>query len=453
MAFTTFGHTYQRLSPAKILFSFYLIAIIISTGILSFPFIYQSDIKPPFIDRLFIAVSAVSVTGLTPVDLSETYHPIGFFFIALILQIGALGVMAFGTFFWLIVGKKIGMKERTLIMADQNQLNISGSIRIIKHLFIIFLSIEGLSILILGTYYLKFYSWKQAYFHGFFTTISAISNGGFDLTGSSLIPFQTDYFVMGVHMLLIVFGSIGFPVLFEVKQYIFLKKRDRQFYRFSLFTKFTSIVYFVLIVVGMLMIYFLDRGNYFSDQPLSSSLFTALFLSITTRSGGLSTLNLSELQDPNLLWMAFLMFIGGSPSSAGGGIRTTTFALLIILIMNYARGNQEIRIFRRGIYLEDLIKAVVITIFAISLVSLSTFLIFLIEKGELLQIIFEVTSAFGTVGLSLGITDQLTTGSKMILMILMFIGRVGILTVLLLFKREQPSGKFQYPKEKMIIGS
>ncbi len=443
----------NQLTPVQMLFFFYFIAVIISTIILSLPVAHQEGVEIAFIDILFTAVSAISVTGLSTITVADTLSTTGIILLALIMQLGAVGIMAMGTLIWLILGKKIGLKERSLIMTDQNQTSFQGMVRLIKGIVYVLLVIELIGFLVLGTYFLQYFPTAgEAYLHGFFGTISAITNGGFDITGSSLIPFRHDYFVQFINILLIIFGAIGFPVLIEVKEYLFLKSETRHMFRFSLFTKVTTTTFLILIIVGTIMIFLLDMNRFFADKTWHESFFYALFQSVTTRSGGLSTMDVGLLSEPNQLFMSLLMFIGASPSSAGGGIRTTTFALSFIYIYTYIRGGKGIRIFNREIYDEDLAKAVAVTLVALSIVFTSVLLMAIIEPFGLGQILFEVTSAFGTVGLSLGITADLSSFSKVLLMILMFIGRVGIITILLIFKRRKKKMNYRYPKEKIIIG-
>lgn len=444
----------NRLSAVQILLAFYFIAVIISTFILALPIAYKEGVHISFIDTLFTAVSALSVTGLSTISIAETFSPIGIILLALILQLGAVGIMSIGTFIWLVLGKKIGLKERRLIMTDQNQTTFAGMVRLIKQIIIVLLTIELISFIILGTYfYFNYYPVaKEAYLHGLFGTISAISNGGFDITGSSLLPYKNDYFIQLMNMLLIIFGAIGFPVLIEVKEYIRDRYRKKKPRRFSLFTKVTTITFFALIIVGAIMIYVIDARHYFAGNTVLENFFYSLFQSVTTRSGGLSTLDVSMLTEQNHLFMSLLMFIGASPSSAGGGVRTTTFALVVIFIITYARGGKRIRMFRREVHDEDLIKAVTVMLMSIIIVFTSILIISMIEPYDLTKILFEVTSAFGTVGLSLGITDEITTVSKIILMILMFIGRVGIITFLFMFKSNQHNNQYKFPKERIIIG-
>src|SRR5699024_7857646 len=230
-------------------------------------------------------------------------------------------------------------------------------VRLVKEILLVILIIELIGFLILGTYFLQYFpTAKEAYFQGFFGAISATTNGGFDITGQSLVLFKDDYFVQFINMLLIIFGAIGYPVLVEIKEFLFGKGNRANAFRFTLFTKVTTLTFFILVLIGTLFIMLLDIGDFFAGKPWHEVLFYSLFHSVTTRSAGLSTMDVSQLSEPNHLFMSVLMFIGASPSSAGGGIRTTTFALVVIFIITYARGKGNIRLFNREVYEEDLLK-------------------------------------------------------------------------------------------------
>ncbi|MFA1819396.1 TrkH family potassium uptake protein [Virgibacillus oceani] len=446
-------HWINKLSPFKLLLFFYLIAVMISVMLMSFPFVYQEGVDIALIDLLFTAVSALSVTGLSTISIGDTLSNTGILILAFIMQLGALGVMAIGTLIWLFLGKKIGLKERRLIMADQNQTTFEGMVHLIKQLVYVLLTVELIAFLMLGTYFMQYFpTMGEAYMNGFFHTISAVSNGGFALSDESLALYSDDYFVQLVAMFLIIFGAIGFPVLIELKEFLAVKARGRNVWRFSLFTKITTMTFFILIFIGGLFIYLLDARDFFAGMVWHESLFYALFQSVTTRSGGLSTMDVSQLTEENHLFMSLLMFIGASPSSAGGGIRTTTFVLVVLFIISYARGRRNIRIFNREVYEEDVRKAVAVILMGIMLVFVSVLLVSIAEPFTLSAILFETTSAFGTVGLSLGITEELSVFSKVILMLLMFIGRIGIITLLFIFKPNKEKESIHYPKEKMIIG-
>ncbi|MFC0522194.1 TrkH family potassium uptake protein [Pontibacillus salicampi] len=442
------------LSPVQLIVIFYGFAMLLACILLGLPVAHKEGVELPFIDLLFTAVSAVSVTGLTVVNVTETFSVTGTFLIAFLLQFGGIGIMTLGTFIWIVMGKKIGLRERRLIMTDQNQTHFQGMVRMMKQILLMIFTIEILGFLILGTYYMQYFeTWQEAYYQGFFASVSATTNGGFDITGQSLIPFQRDYFVQFIHIVLIILGAIGFPVLIEVRDYLFSTTEQRKFMRFSLFTKLTTTTFVLLIVGGMILIILLEFNHFFAGKAWHEILFYSLFQSITTRSAGLSTMDVSEFTEQTELLMTALMFIGASPSSVGGGIRTTSFALVIIFLLTYARGQRTIRIFKREVHDEDLIKAVVVSIMGVVTYFTAVTVVVAVEPFDVLEIMFEVASAFGTTGLSLGITPHLTTFSKIVLILLMFIGRVGILSFLFTFNKEKKKGKnYHYPTERIIIG-
>src|SRR5699024_9255614 len=444
----------QHLSPAKLLLLFYFLAIIFSTTILMFPFVYQENEFVPFIDVLFTAVSTLTVTGLSTISIGNTFTTSGLVMLTIIMHLGVVGIMAVSTSIWLLLGKRIGLAERRLIMQDQNQTSFGGMVSFIKQIVFAIVIVEIIGFIILGTYFLRYFNdASEAYFNGFFMTITALSNQGFSLDDNSLVMYHQDYFIQIIVMCLIIFGAIGFPVILEIKHYIFKRKKNKLMFRFSLFTKVTTITFGILISLGTLFIYLFDINGFFKDKVWHEGLFYALFQSVTTRSAGLSTMDISLLSETNHLFMSFLMFIGASPSSAAGGIRTATFALVISFLITYAIGGERIKLLNREIYDADLLKAVVVTIMAIALIFISMLIISLIEPYSLTTLLVEVTSAFGTVGLSLGITSELSIISKCLLMVLMFIGRVGVVTFLFSFRNTiQPKADIGYPKERIIIG-
>src|SRR5690625_1125487 len=310
---------FHRLSPAQILLTYYLLAIIISLIILSMPFIYKEGVVIDFIDILFTAVSALSVTGLTTISIGDSFNMTGLIVLAGILHLGAVGLMTVSTLIWLMIGKKIGLSERRLIMADQNQSSFGGMVKMVKEIIYVVLIIECIGIILLGTHFLSYFpSVGDAYLHGFFSTISAISNAGFSIENNSMMNFSHDYFVQSIMMFLIIFGAIGFPVLIEVKAFLLrYRKRNGERlrpYRFSLFTKLTTTTFFLLILVGTLFIVLIDINHFFSGKGVVEGFFYALFQSVTTRSSGLSTMDISMFTESNQLFLSLLMFIGASPS-------------------------------------------------------------------------------------------------------------------------------------------
>lgn len=448
----SFKSRLKRLSSAQYIVLFYLVAVTISFLLLSLPIAHKPGVEFAVIDILFVAVSAVSVTGLSPVSTVDTFSVPGIFILTFVFQIGGIGVMTLSTFIWLLMGKKIGLKERQLIMIDQNQSSLAGLVNLMRHILLIILIIELIGAAVLGVYFLRYYSsWQEAFLHGFFASISATTNAGFDITGSSLAPFARDYFVQTVNILLITLGAIGFPVLIEVKQFI-KNLNKKKLFRFSLFTKLTTVMFVALLAVGTILILLLEHQHYLAGKSWHESFFYAFFQSATTRSAGLATMNVNEFTAATLFFLSILMFIGASPSSVGGGIRTTTFALNILFVFHFARGRKYIRIFNREIHEDDLAKSVVVTFMAIFICATATLLLMVIEPFSLTEIVFEVCSAFGTNGLSTGITPQLSTPGKLIVIVLMFIGRVGILPFIFMLGRPTSQPKYHYPKERIIIG-
>ncbi|QCR31616.1 TrkH family potassium uptake protein [Lysinibacillus sp. SGAir0095] len=439
------------ITPFQLLVSYYFIAIATSFLLLRIPGVYKDGVDISLIDTLFTAVSAVSVTGLTVFDLADALTSFGMIVLLVILQLGAIGIMSLGTFLWIIMGKRIGMRERQLIMIDHNQYNLSGVVNLLKEIVKILFFIEAIAAFILSIHFLQYFdTWQEAFKHGVFAAISATTNGGFSITGDSLIPYHKDYFVQFITMILIVLGAIGFPVLVEMKNFLF--RKDPSF-RFSLFTKITTVTYGLLFAIGTLVILLIETFHSFRGMPWHEKLFTSMFHSISTRSAGLVTYDVTLFSEATDIFLSFLMFIGASPSSVGGGIRTTTFALAILFLYNFANGRTEIQLFGREIYLIDIFKSYVVIMLAFFMVMISTMILLITEPAaSTTQIIFEITSAFGTTGMSLGITEHLSTEGKFVIMILMFIGRVGLISFLYTLGGRVDKPPYRYPKERVIIG-
>ncbi|MBW7651178.1 TrkH family potassium uptake protein [Anoxybacillus sp. ST4] len=441
----------SRLSTVQLIVLFYFTAVCISTFLLWLPIFHQPGVELHFVDALFTAVSAISVTGLTVVSTADTFNTPGVFVLAFILQFGGIGIMALGTFIWLMFGKKIGFRERQLIMTDQNQSTFSGLVKLMKEILTLIIAIEMVGAVILGIYFLRYFpSWQDAFFQGFFASVSATTNAGFDITGQSLIPFADDYVVQAIHMILLVLGAIGFPVLIEVKEFLFYRQKRQ--YRFSLFTKLTTVTFFLLVLFGTCSILLIESHRFFANKAWHESLFYALFQSISSRNGGLATMDVAEFSEPTLLILSALMFIGASPSSVGGGIRTTTFAIIVLTIFFYAKGKDSIKVFQREIHHEDILKSFIVFGTASILCFLAVVLLSFSEPFTMIEIVFEVCSAFGTTGLSMGITSQLSTFGKLVITVLMFIGRIGILSFLFLIRGNNQKETYHYPKERIIIG-
>ncbi|MGL4335858.1 MAG: potassium transporter TrkG, partial [Turicibacter sp.] len=318
-----------------------------------------------------------------------------------------------------------------------------------------FVVIEFIFMMILGHYYYfaGYYPvYSEAMLQGFFTTVSAITNSGFDITGFSLMPFKTDYFVQTLHMFLMFFGAMGFPVILDIIKYYKCKRKKARF-RFSVYTKLTMITTVILWIIGIVGFYMFEYDNFLVDKGLIEGFFAATFNSLSTRNAGFATYDMNAFSTATLVMYCGLMFIGSSPNSSGGGIRTTTFATMVLAILSFARGKQYVNVYGREIETTTVYKSFMIYIVATFILFLSTLLITMTDSFSLMEIFFEVCSAFGTTGLSMGITGGLTAFAKIVLIVTMFIGRIGIVAFLLIFRdKNSQIAKFRYPKIDFIIG-
>jgi Trk-type K+ transport system membrane component len=286
---------------------------------------------------------------------------------------------------------------------------------------------------------------------GVFHGISGFTNAGFDLFGNSLQDFERDYLIQSVIGILLILGAIGFPVLLELNSYI-KSRRHRTKFKFSLYAKLTTITFGALLVAGFLIVLLSELSGTLAGMPWHQKISVALFHSLATRNGGFSTIDVSIFRNATLLFFCMLMFIGASPSSCGGGIRTTTFAVIILSVISFFRGRSTVKIFRRELFNEDIMRAFSVFFVAAMLVFGSIILLMEIEPFTTTEILFEACSAFGTTGLSMGITGQLSTAGKTVIIFLMFVGRIGIISLLLLFQKRKVDDRYHFVKERIIIG-
>lgn len=435
----------------------YLFAIVIGAFLLSLPISVQSGQNLTVIDALFTAASAVSVTGLTTIVVGDIFTTFGLIVLLFIIQFGGIGLIMLVAMFWLIARKKINFTHRNLIVADQNQFSRKGVVRFVRNVLIMVFVIEFIGFIII-THYLYFagyFNYSEALLQGLFLAISLTANAGFDIApnADSFQMFASDYFMQTIGIVLMFFGSVGFWVLAEVKEFIFAKLHGKPF-KFSYFVKMIFGLHIVFIVVGALLILGLESRAFLADKGFFESLYYAVFMSITTRNAGFSTMDVNDFTSATSLVLMIWMFIGASPNSFGGGVRTTSILLVLLSIKAYALGRPNTVIFRgRRIKEETVQKAFFAITAGLMVVLLSTIIIAYVEPHSLHKILFEVTSAFGTTGLSKGITDTLTHLSKFILVIVMFIGRLGILAFLLMLKRDHATEtSLAYPEEDIIVG-
>ncbi|MBK4781167.1 ATP synthase [Enterococcus faecium] len=404
-----------------------------------------------------MAISTVSVTGLSTFDINSVFNDNGIILLEILFQVGGLGIMMISTAFVIFSKRRITLKQRQLIMTDMNQPRLSGIVRLIRITFAILIWFQ----LLFGTFFsIYFYyrgyfdRWRDAVFYGFYQAISAVTNSGFDVTGDSIKPFAHDYFFLILIMFLIFVGGIGFPVLMECREWLLYKRSNAKLpFRFSLFTKLAVLAFVILFVWGTVLIYLLEKDHLFQDSNMSVKWINSMFYSITTRNAGLQIHDLGDFQITTLIIFSLLMFIGCSPSSVGGGIRTTTVAIIGLYLYSFLKSEDNINIFGRRIDQDDVRKSVVVFMLSLGMCFFCIVFLSATEEQTLISIIIEVTSAFGTTGLSLGITGDLSVVGKITIAALMFIGRIGMLYTLMLFvPKETRDLGYEYPSEKIIIG-
>ncbi|MGL9866866.1 cation transporter [Enterococcus faecium] len=430
---------------------------VLSLVLFYMPIFREPDSHVSFVDMLFMAISTVSVTGLSTFDINSVFNDNGIILLEILFQVGGLGIMMISTAFVIFSKRRITLKQRQLIMTDMNQPRLSGIVRLIRITFAILIWFQ----LLFGTFFsIYFYyrgyfdRWRDAVFYGFYQAISAVTNSGFDVTGDSIKPFAHDYFFLILIMFLIFVGGIGFPVLMECREWLLYKRSNAKLpFRFSLFTKLAVLAFVILFVSGTVLIYLLEKDHLFQDSNMSVKWINSMFYSITTRNAGLQIHDLGDFQITTLIIFSLLMFIGCSPSSVGGGIRTTTVAIIGLYLYSFLKSEDNINIFGRRIDQDDVRKSVVVFMLSLGMCFFCIVFLSATEEQTLISIIIEVTSAFGTTGLSLGITGDLSVVGKITIAALMFIGRIGMLYTLMLFvPKETRDLGYEYPSEKIIIG-
>ncbi|EPB3094050.1 TrkH family potassium uptake protein [Enterococcus faecium] len=447
----------NHFSSIQIIVFYYILMTVLSLVLFYMPIFREPDSHVSFVDMLFMAISTVSVTGLSTFDINSVFNDNGIILLEILFQVGGLGIMMISTAFVIFSKRRITLKQRQLIMTDMNQPRLSGIVRLIRITFAILIWFQ----LLFGTFFsIYFYyrgyfdRWRDAVFCGFYQAISAVTNSGFDVTGDSIKPFAHDYFFLILIMFLIFVGGIGFPVLMECREWLLYKRSNAKLpFRFSLFTKLAVLAFVILFVSGTVLIYLLEKDHLFQDSNMSVKWINSMFYSITTRNAGLQIHDLGDFQITTLIIFSLLMFIGCSPSSVGGGIRTTTVAIIGLYLYSFLKSEDNINIFGRRIDQDDVRKSVVVFMLSLGMCFFCIVFLSATEEQTLISIIIEVTSAFGTTGLSLGITGDLSVVGKITIAALMFIGRIGMLYTLMLFvPKETRDLGYEYPSEKIIIG-
>jgi trk system potassium uptake protein TrkH len=437
-----------RKEPGRFIVLSYLLIILIGAILLSLPISSKNGTWTNIINSLFTASSATCVTGLVVLDTGTHFSIFGHLVILILIQIGGLSYMTIFTFLSLLLGRKIPLLDRMILKESISFFSVGGIIKLARRILYVVLIFEGVGTIFLTSVFLKDFGFKRAIFMGLFHSISAFCNAGFDLIGGfrSFTLYRGNLILNITVILLIIFGGIGFGVISELIDYPKSKK-------LSTHAKLVLTTTIILIILGSILFYLFEISNprTLKFYPLKERILSSIFHAITPRTAGFNTVNVSYLNLPTLLLTIFLMFIGASPGGTGGGIKTTTFSLVLLNIRSWIKGREGVTIFGRCVDKLSIKKSFLVFTTAIFLISISTFILSITEKFGLISILFEVVSAFGTVGLSTGITPELSTIGKLVIIFTMFTGRVGILSFItsVVVRKSQ---RVYLPEDKVMVG-
>ncbi len=436
--------------------------ILVGAILLSLPFATRSGESAGFINGLFTATSAVCVTGLVVVDTGTFWSPIGQTIIMVLIQMGGLGIMTFSTMLALLVGRKITLKERLLLQEAFNQFELEGMVRLTKRIIIAAFTFEFIGAILYALVFIPQFGWIKGSYMGIFHSVTAFCNAGFDIMGQYTGPFSsfTSYVnnpIININtMLLIIIGGLGFSVWIDV--YDAIKKRNLS--ELSLHSKVVLTLTVSLILFGALFVFVMEINNAdtIKNLPLQGKILASFFQSVTPRTAGFNTLNLTSLTLPTTFLTIIYMFIGGSSGSTAGGIKTGTVGILIFTIISVVRGREDTEVYRKRIPKYLVYRALAVALIAFIIVVVATMVLSIAEapynQADFQTLLFEATSAFGTVGLTMNYTPNLTLAGRIIIIICMFAGRVGPLSLVLAFSRNANQNKspIKYPEDRIMVG-
>ncbi len=440
----------EGLNPSKILVLGFALLIFIGAFLLTLPISTANGVSLSFIDALFTATSATCVTGLVVVDTGNTFSMFGEIVILVLIQMGGLGFMTFATFLFTLLGKKISLKERLLLKEAYNVTSTAGLVKLVKRILLFTVIVEGIGATILTTRFAFDMSIVESIYFGIFHSISMFNNAGFDIFGdfNSLTSYVDDPIVVFTVSALIIIGGLGFVVINELYEY-------RETHKLSLQSKVVLTTTIFLIVMASILIFLFEYGNDKTLGPLNlgGKLLGAIFHGVSPRTAGANTLSMGDLTYATLFLTIFLMFIGGGSGSTAGGIKITTFTVLMTTVLSQLKGKEDVVLFKRRIVVETILKALTVAVSGMMIVVIITFLLSITEHGhDFMMYLFEATSAFGTVGLSMGLTPELSPVGRILIIITMFIGRLGPLTLGFAISKRQTKEAYRRPKGNMMIG-
>ncbi|PJZ46179.1 TrkH family potassium uptake protein [Leptospira brenneri] len=442
----------KKLNPSIVFVSSFALIILLGVCFLHFPKSTNGGVRS--IDLIFTTISATCVTGLSTVDLSSQFTLTGQLIVLLLIQVGGLGLMTLTSFFSIFLAGKVSVSDTMMIKDLLSEETMGRAKEILKQITVQTVVIESIGAVLL------FYSFPENYsiavsekiYYSIFHSISAFCNAGFSLVPNGLMSesFQRSEGFLSVIMLLIIIGGLGFPVLFQIRTRL-LNPFDFKF-RWSVTSKLVFWTTGFLLSFGWISYYFLEQNFSLRGLTTSEQIFHSLFYSVTTRTAGFNTLDLNQMGLPITFISFFLMWVGASPVSTGGGIKTTTFAISLLNITNQIRGKEKMEISHRTIANSTIARASATIVLSLFVIFTAIFCLLLTENANFIDLCYEVVSAFGTVGLTRGLTPHLSDYGKINICIVMFVGRVGILTLLVALSKKVDHISYEYPQEYVVVG-
>jgi trk system potassium uptake protein TrkH len=448
-----------KIKPAILFILSFVGIILIGTLTLMLPEMTYAEGSMPFVDALFTAVSATCVTGLNVVDFAQYFTFKGHFVIMILIQIGGIGIVSFASFFALFLKSGVGIKHQTVLqdfLSTETLFNTRQLLRQIIVYTVIFELAGAWMIFMLWSPEIQFGSLGEKLFYSVFHAISAFNNAGFSLYSFGMMEgvLRNSYILHITIAMLIIMGGLGFPALRDLTEPSRLRERmEKPWKDWKTSTIVAVNASAILIVFGMILFYFLERDNVMSGLNPLEAVITSFFQSVTARTAGFNTVDIANLKVPTMIMFIFLMYIGASSGGTGGGIKTSTFFVLMLLAVGTIKGKKKIDFRRRTISFDIVNKAVTILLFSASYIILAVFALSITEaEMPILNLAFETVSAFGTVGLSTGITPYLSLFGKVVITLTMFIGRVGTLTLAFAVSSPSASTAYKYPNTHMMVG-
>lgn len=443
--------TERRFQPAQFLAISFAGAIFVGAFFFLLPFSTKSG-HISFIDALFRATSSICVTGLITQDTATFLTRFGQAVNIMLVQLGGLGIMTFSTLILFVAGKRISIKDRIIIQQGFHHAAPKDVKSLIKNVFLYTMTIELVGALLLFIRWHRKFPVLKGLFFSVFHSISAFCNAGFALFSDSFVGFRNDVWINVVIILLIVFGGLGFLVLQEINV-VFLRFVKRKSVFVTLHTKMVLTATLLLIVLSFVFFFLIEWNHSLDSFSPGEKIISSLFQVVTPRTAGFNTMDLNTLSFASIFLLITLMFVGASPGSTGGGVKTSTVGVILAFLKSKIAARDSASLFYRTLSMDLVTKAFTVIILALCLVSVSTFILFITQPGASMQeVVFEVFSAFGTVGLSLGMTPKLNTIGKIVIILTMYIGRIGPLTLLYALSRERAIGRYEYAEETVMIG-